>query len=693
MEPRETLNSNHKHHLLTSAQYVDSLLSDIEAILTSAQSKSPFPKYWLDVTPAQAKLVQDYIIRIRAQMVQVLKSQGISPPEPQMGARHSIRVTLEFADIAFDECRPDAMRGYGEIPASLVPELNGLADEMRSVVRKLNNYLVQNADYDLQSRLERLERAVGSLNLLKTLERIISERGLVEFRPALSVILDKLESPSFQIAVFGRVSSGKSSLLNHILENDILPVGVTPITAVPTRLVYGAEPKLAVSYVDRKPESTSIERLAEFVSEQYNPSNAKHVTRIFVQLPSSRLEEGVVLVDTPGLGSLATAGAAETLAYLPHCDLGVVLVDAGSTLTMEDLTTIQSLYEAAIPASVLLSKADLLLPQDRERSVTYASSHIKSQLGIELAVWPVSTKPEHVELLDNWFLHEIQPLFKRHQELAQQSVRRKIAALRDGVEAALRVRLETSGRGPRKILKHVGEAQTQLRRAGGQFDEVQEFCNRAGYEIGELAETGLERAAAAVANAWANAGQASGETRGRENALVIRSLAAIASEAANQLFARLQDLARSLAKALDAAARALGADAGPDEDEFVTLVKEMPQPDLGTFEVQIRPDLLGFLGESITEGRVRRKLEQQIGRRVTETFRSYGRMLEAWSRRTLSQLHQHFDAYGDGYRAQLERLVGGSSASAEESEALRTELMSLARFEHQEQTPVGSGAR
>jgi hypothetical protein len=47
------------------------------------------------------------------------------------------------------------------------------------------------------------------------------------------------------------------------------------------------------------------------------------------------------------VGSLATAGAAETLAYLPQCDLGVVLISAGSTLNDEDLSTIRLLYEAA----------------------------------------------------------------------------------------------------------------------------------------------------------------------------------------------------------------------------------------------------------------------------------------------------------------------------------------------------------
>ena len=55
-----------------------------------------------------------------------------------------------------------------------------------------------------------------------------------------------------------------------------------------------------------------------------------------VQVPSLRLKQGIVLVDTPGLGSLARRGGAETLAYLPSCDLALLLIDAGTTLNEED---------------------------------------------------------------------------------------------------------------------------------------------------------------------------------------------------------------------------------------------------------------------------------------------------------------------------------------------------------------------
>ncbi|MGC8714744.1 MAG: hypothetical protein ACP5RH_20365 [Leptodesmis sp.] len=79
---------------------------------------------------------------------------------------------------------------------------------------------------------------------------------------------------------------------------------------------YGKKPRLTVEFADRSVKQLDIDQLAEFVTEQQNPANVKHAVRVFVELPSPRLNQGLVFVDTPGLGSLATAGAEETLAYL-----------------------------------------------------------------------------------------------------------------------------------------------------------------------------------------------------------------------------------------------------------------------------------------------------------------------------------------------------------------------------------------
>jgi hypothetical protein len=126
------LNSSQARHLLTSAQYADKLFGEIESVLFASKSKSPFRKYKDTLSPAQIKVVEDYLARIRAQLVRVLEAQGIPVPEPQLQSVRSIQTDLAFVKIAFYDCTPERMRGYGQIPDSKVPELNGLVDEMVS---------------------------------------------------------------------------------------------------------------------------------------------------------------------------------------------------------------------------------------------------------------------------------------------------------------------------------------------------------------------------------------------------------------------------------------------------------------------------------------------------------------------------------------------------------------------------------
>ncbi|MCZ2074184.1 MAG: dynamin family protein [Bryobacterales bacterium] len=680
METTPALNESQQRHLLTNVQYADKLLSEIEEILTAASSKSPFPKYQVDVTPAQTKVIQDYIARIRAQMLRVLEGQQIPVPGPQFGAIHSIRVTLAFVRIALIEIGPKYMRGYGEVPTFAVAELEGLVTELNALVDKLNAYLAQGLGQDLGTRLAKLEWTGDEAPLLRKLESIISAHGLVEFRPKLAMILDRLETRRFEIAVFGRVSSGKSSLLNHILQVDALPVGVNPITAVPTRLVTGVEPRLTVAFADRRTEHLEITALPDFVTEQRNPSNAKGVMRIVVELPAQRLRNGIVFVDTPGLGSLATSGAAETRAYLPQCDLGVVLINAGLTLSEEDLATIQSLYEAGVPASVLLSKADLIAPPDRESALSYIAEQIRQHLGLGLMVQPVSIVGEAKALLDAWFEEEIAPLYARHQQLAEKSVRRKIAALRESVEAALRSKLdrvEGVCASDQEALRHV---EKELRRTAGRIPEETSASLRITDEVEYLPPVALREAASRVIERW---------RRGEEADVSIVSAAVVETSAAvvNQLYVRLSGLARELTGALQQATQQLDVTEVPQEQELVLALREMPQLDFDGTSIVLKRTALVSFAKALAQARLESRLKRLIGPQVSEAFRSYRRLLEAWVRRALVEMQSRFDSHADTYRAQLDRLLGSSEGSPETAEAIRRDLLDI-----QETMPAGGVA-
>ena len=673
------LNPSQRLHLLTSCQYADKLLSEIEATLVASQSKSPFPKFKPDISPAQAKVVQDYIARMRAQLVRILDSQAVPIPSPHIGSVHSIRVTLGFVDIAFDECRPKRMTGYGALAETTAIEMAGLVDEMQGIISRLDSSLAQGQSADLEKRLQHLEEAGRDIALVKALERAINQHGLVEFRPALATIIDRLETNALEIAVFGRVSSGKSSLLNHIVGQELLPVGVNPITAVPTRLAYGTEPRATAWFADRKPEQIAVERLAEFVTEQQNPANIQHVTRIVVELPAQRLREGVVYVDTPGLGSLATSGAAETKAYLPRCDLGVVLIDAGSTLTQDDLATVQTLYEAGIPASVLLSKADLLAPADRDRALEYVAGHIRSDLGFELPVHAISIKAEYSHLLEKWLDTEILPLYDRHAELSGQSLSRKIGALRLGVEAALKTRLKRSG--PGIDIARLRDLETELRTAAGKIAQTRTECLDLTDALRDCADDLIRTVANNLIDVWASSPAATGDDR------IKSMLEQAGAEPAARIALAVRDAALNAGSVLVKAAMAIQIENKPEQDELLDVLKNMPRFDLGNLEIDVRPSRVASLfGRRWATARVGRRISSQAGNQIADAVSIYARVLQSWVRKTFTELQEQFDSYADGYRAHLDRLTANKTG-VEDEHALREDLAALADAapEHAEQ--------
>ena len=70
------------------------------------------------------------------------------------------------------------------------------------------------------------------------------------------------------IGVFGRFKAGKSSFLNSLVGKSILPVGVTPVTAVITRLRYGPVEHVTVLYLDQSSKTVSPQELSAFVSSR-----------------------------------------------------------------------------------------------------------------------------------------------------------------------------------------------------------------------------------------------------------------------------------------------------------------------------------------------------------------------------------------------------------------------------------------
>jgi len=644
----------------TTFQYIDKLLSEAEHTMADAGSLSPFRRHSDDTTPIQRKVTHDYILRIREAMRRVMEELNIPPPEPHSGAVWAAAINLMYCSISLNELTPKRMRAYGPLSPEAADRLDGIRAELDGLVAKLRTYLGKGAGGDLQQRLQQLGKTGDEIRLLSEIERIVTAHGLVEFRGTLSMLLDRMESAAFEVGVFGRVSSGKSSLLNYILQTDVLPIGVTPVTAIPTRISHGPVAEAGIEFAEAQPQIIPLSDLPRFATEQKNPGNKKHVTRIFVKLPSDRLAEGVTFVDTPGLGSLAVAGAEETIAYLPRCDLGIVLIDASAGLTQDDLVVVQALYQAGASAMVLISKADLFTPADREQMISYVKANLRSQLRVEPPVHAVSVFGADAALCDHWFQSELRPFLAQHHELAITSQKRKIGGLREAVIGALERGLQAAPEavsGESTVLSN--EATEALRNGNRILERAQGESFFLTRKITKMQRAIIDVAAERIAAALIESDDADAAS------IFSETLTSLIAEPVAATFRSIEQTREALANAMDVVVSASGRDA----PERLPKPTGMPMMDVNEISQKIvveKPRVLSLLGKGMLASHIRRKLETKYDRALLEFLSLYANRLRRWMEQSINGLRNAFNAFADLHRAHFEAapFAGGFAESS-----------------------------
>ena len=660
---KASLNDSQKRHLLLTFEHVDNLLTDALQALTSAEEASPFRRYVADSLPVQRKVIADYVARLRNMMVRILEGQGMAVPRPQVGSLWSFQTTLLSAKISVEELAPKYMRGYGDVPDEVAHELDILTTQLMDVLDRIGGYLARGSGQDLQDRLERLEKTTHEVETAKLLEEVIATHGLVELRPSLDAVIERLESTRFEVAVFGRVSSGKSSLLDHILQTDALPVGVTPVTAIPTRVTFGPRPLGKIWFAEAEPITVALGGLAQYVTEQGNPDNARHVTRIEVELPADRLKDGVTFVDTPGLGSLARYGEMESLAYLPRCDLGIVLVDASSTLIHEDAALVNALRQAGAEVMVLLTKADVLAADERVAAIGYVESQLRVNLGFDVPVHAVSVKGPDAELCDRWFESALVPCLRAHRTLADASLRRKVGLLHDATVSALRRRLDTN-------LAVGGDKTRKWEAAERALNEALaglEAARRKRFERPGLSDEVLDAAAREMVDRWHRDGVMSVDAAEAVTACGGTQAGRIAEEIARSLVSLRENLQQALHGAADVAG------SGPEDTSDLPAPKGMPVLDLiaSLSAVTLRRPWLVRLAKGLALRHTRRRLGSLFGRRLSDLLGQYTRQLDQWRSEAIAHLGRSYCAKADFYRAQCRPTMDAAAPAAIENDLRR----------------------
>ncbi|BAU08680.1 dynamin family protein [Fischerella sp. NIES-3754] len=159
----------------------------------------------------------------------------------------------------------------------------------------------------------------------------------------IKVASKNLRQGVFRLLVLGDMKRGKSTLLNALIGEKVLPSDVNPCTALLTVLRYGAEKKVTVYFNDGKsPQNLDFDAFKHKYT--IDPAEAKKleqekkqafpdVSHAVVEYPLALLEKGIEIVDSPGLNDTEARNEL-SLGYINNCHAILFVMRASQPCTL-----------------------------------------------------------------------------------------------------------------------------------------------------------------------------------------------------------------------------------------------------------------------------------------------------------------------------------------------------------------------
>jgi len=221
-----------------------------------------------------------------------------------------------------------------------------------------------------------VDGAARLLRLAQLAEELDSRRIAEEARD----LANRISEGRFYVACIGQFKRGKSTLINALIGDAVLPVGFTPVTAVPTVIRFGDQRRARIQAGDGSWQEVPVSDLDQYVSEEWNPENTKGIRGVEVFVPSRLLAGGMCFVDTPGLGSVFTGNTAATQAFIPHIDAALVVMGADPPLAGEELALVEAVAQHVQDIVLVLNKADRVTPEEKAAAVSFADRQVRKRL-------------------------------------------------------------------------------------------------------------------------------------------------------------------------------------------------------------------------------------------------------------------------------------------------------------------------
>lgn len=212
----------------------------------------------------------------------------------------------------------------------------------------------QSNPMDLMTRLR---------SIYNSLLPLLQSVGKDETIKQINHLFSRIASNNVAVLVCGEFKRGKSSLVNALIGEDLCPVDDCIATSSVSIIKYGAKAKVVRHFIDGSNQiSTELVDFSQ-ITQFSKGSSVVIDNTIFleIEIPSVKLQSGLCIIDTPGIGGLDARHLSLTSLALSKADCVLFVADAGEPMSASELDFIKDkIASFGRNLKVILNKIDTL---------------------------------------------------------------------------------------------------------------------------------------------------------------------------------------------------------------------------------------------------------------------------------------------------------------------------------------------
>lgn len=231
----------------------------------------------------------------------------------------------------------------------------------------------------------------SQINKLERLSKLVSMTGNPEIDAMSKFLYERIKHPDSYVVFLGETSSGKSSIINGLLDSPVLPMKANPTTAAITEIELNNEVSDIQYYAINK--NATIKKIDRnlFLELSEQPDNKLKRLKVIKHTNQKALDH-LRIFDTPGYGSIVAEHEEVLKDFLPNSDIIIYTVNYKIGIQDEDyvfLGFLRELIREDVKIFLLINRCPEGI-DDKNPKIRTIAKYVSDILTIDPKVFTVS---------------------------------------------------------------------------------------------------------------------------------------------------------------------------------------------------------------------------------------------------------------------------------------------------------------